>query len=563
MDYIEAFKNLNTNNKYSRKSPHKAILLLTIIDLCETNALSENVIYYDDKLKRSFWQKWNQVLRDESLFHPDLYLPYWFMQSEDFWHIVPKKGKEDIVSIMRDEHIKPSESKLIDCVKYAELDDDLFFLMTIPTGRSSLKKALLETYFDLSNSEINKLSESQDYSVDNSVSALSEYEKILKKGNKTNNKQTIQVSKELEDNFYQLNEDLQIVLNLEFYSFLKKHRIEREMFKEVCPTVYDLYDHIIAHPLKKIDLLPSFAIVYMNFLSDLKISLLSEDDSIELIDKIEEAINLLNDNNTVVQLPNVNEVSHLLVNDDNGEETIIQTINNTEHKIYQDINERTIEQKNSKESVFTIENSMVTCSIRNKYGDKVFSDEGKLKYIGDQLYRLLLKEECFTIKNMHFDGSIWMKGNKKIVAYPNSELFRILVREPNFSNLIEDIVDSPVFKDCKLKVGGNWFFYNGYLITDTPTSKNQVIGNLKKEDGISQKEDIREKVKSPLYYERRQALIRALGFFRSPASVKDISRTISRTAWGAPIRETDVEEMLINMPEVEKRDDLFYLLGRR
>ena len=48
MDYIEAFKNLKTNNKYSRKSPHKAILLLTVIELYETNTVSENIIEYDD-----------------------------------------------------------------------------------------------------------------------------------------------------------------------------------------------------------------------------------------------------------------------------------------------------------------------------------------------------------------------------------------------------------------------------------------------------------------------------------------------------------------------------------
>ena len=49
MDYVEAFKNLKTNNKYGRKSPHKAVLMLTVIELYEQNILSDNEIFYDEK----------------------------------------------------------------------------------------------------------------------------------------------------------------------------------------------------------------------------------------------------------------------------------------------------------------------------------------------------------------------------------------------------------------------------------------------------------------------------------------------------------------------------------
>ena len=35
MDYIEAVKNLKTNNKWGRKSPHKAVLMLFEVDFFE------------------------------------------------------------------------------------------------------------------------------------------------------------------------------------------------------------------------------------------------------------------------------------------------------------------------------------------------------------------------------------------------------------------------------------------------------------------------------------------------------------------------------------------------
>lgn len=146
MDYIEAFKNLRTNNKYGRKSPHKAILMLTVIELYEQNILTDNEIFYDENLKSMFLKVWNRVLPKEPLFHPDAYLPFWYLQNDSFWHVVPNRGKEDILSLMRDTNIKPSEAKLNDSVRYAELDEDLYFLMTLPSGRSSLKRVLLETY---------------------------------------------------------------------------------------------------------------------------------------------------------------------------------------------------------------------------------------------------------------------------------------------------------------------------------------------------------------------------------------------------------------------------------
>ena len=218
MDYIEAVKNLKTNNKWGRKSPHKAVLMLTVIELYEKNILMDNEIRYDETLKSTFLKMWNVVLPNEPLFHPDAYLPFWYLQSDNFWHIVPIRGKEDILSLMRDTNIKPSEAKLIDSVKYAELDEDLYFLMTLPSGRSSLKRALLETYSTLSNKQIERLAESQDNAIDNSVTALSEYEKILSKNTVEKKLESIRVDDGLINQFQCLNEDVQLALNIVYFT---------------------------------------------------------------------------------------------------------------------------------------------------------------------------------------------------------------------------------------------------------------------------------------------------------------------------------------------------------
>lgn len=532
MDYVEVFKNLRTNNKYGRKSPHKAVLMLTVIELYEQSILTDNEIYYDDSLKSMFLKVWNKVLPKEPLFHPDAYLPFWYLQSDSFWHIIPVKGKEDILSLMRDANIKPSEAKLNDSVKCVELDDDLYFLMTIPSGRSSLKRALLETYFKLNEGQIEKLSESSDNSIDYSVSALSEYKNIVTKKGESVKSNDTQVDEEVLLQFNSLNEDLQIALNYEYYSFLKKHRSEREMIKEVCPTVFDLYHNIVNHPIRKEEIAPSIAFLYENFLSDLKISLMSEDGAMELIDSIERNIELLHDNSTTIEeseilkteedqveeentaiedakekektgdaactafpegtliyenrrgkpwTENEEELIALYFNQGRDIATIAEAVGRTEVSIKmrlaklglieytygQDDDNTSIHESNlvvTNLDDFIIENSYIRCSIMNKRGEKVFSAEGKLKRFNEKLYRLNLKKECFTIKDMKYDGSVWLRGDKKIVAYPQSALYAILDDEVRYEDMIQDITDSLLFTDCKIKVGGVWYDNNGDII---------------------------------------------------------------------------------------------------
>ena len=629
MDYIEAVKNLKTNNKWGRKSPHKAVLMLTVIELYEKNVLMDNEIRYDETLKSAFLKMWNMVLPNESLFHSDAYLPFWYLQSDNFWHIVPNRGKEDILSLMRDTNIKPSEAKLIDSVKYAELDEDLYFLMTLPSGRSSLKRALLETYTTLTNKQIERLAESQDNAIDYSVSALSEYEKILSKKEVEKSVVSTRTNDELISQFQCLNEDVQFVLNIVYFTFLKKHRNEREMFKEVCPTVYDLFDKIVNNPIKQGEIAPSFAFVYENFLLDVKVALLSEDGSGALVDKIGAAIEILRGNNSQDKeeyLPEVApseieiadtsfddlKVEHVYLDErgtgietateaapeqDNRMEgrrgktwtedeenlirlyyqqgkdfiTIASLVGRTEVAIKSrlaklglidytygqenDVPAQAFQSANSKtdESDFVIKNLSDRAIILDQDDKPMFITDGKLKYLRNKLYRLNLKRECFTLKGMSFNGSVWVKGTKKIVAYPQTELYQMIFDATDYCDEVEDIVDSPVFEECKLKFRGVWFTFNGNSITDTSKKDTETDNSTK----LSREPS--EVKKSPLYAVRRQAVLRAMDYFRVPVSIRDIARAISRTAWRSVIKEDDVEEIVKTIPVIECIDGKYIL----
>ena len=541
---------------------------------------------------------------------------------------------------MRNENVKPSEAKIYQSVRYAELDEDLYFLMTIASGRSSLKRALLETYTQLSEYQIDRMAESADNVVDHSLSAMDEYEQILSSKNCNENVSDNESSTELEKQFKELSDDLQIALSYEYFAFLKNHRSERDLLREVCPDVYALYDHITNHPVQRTDISPSFSFIYDNFLSDLKIALMSENGSMDLIDKIETAIEILRGNDVADDTPEIEEQIESKVdleeeevdpeedkwNDDSNLEVehvyldssynIVKTVTSSSldesierveatesrkgkpwtqeeeeritHYFERGISTADIAERIGRTEVaikarlaklglieytygqdepavikpngepgspddFQIENDFTKAYILNKRGEKVFSTDGKLKRIGGKIYRINLKNACFTIKDMVFNGEVWMKGTKKIVAYPQTELYRIMDDVYDYGAAVEDIVDCSSFEECKLKVNGVWYNYLGDLITDSSKHDDTT------DESPKQNHDFLRIIKHPLYAVRKQALLRAMGYFRLPVKIRDIARTISRTAWGAPIKEDDVEEIISTINEVESVDDKYIL----
>ena len=89
-DYIESFSHLHTAKVKRRKAPHKAVLLLAIMDLVESKVIRNPRIELTDELVRKFNSVWKRYLGESSIFTPDITKPYFHMQYEPFWNLVEK-----------------------------------------------------------------------------------------------------------------------------------------------------------------------------------------------------------------------------------------------------------------------------------------------------------------------------------------------------------------------------------------------------------------------------------------------------------------------------------------
>lgn len=86
--YIDCFSSLNTMKKSGKPAPHKALLLLSVIDLVERVVITDCRIPLSDELIRQFKRNTSALLGESKLFQPVANYPYYHMKSEPFWQLV-------------------------------------------------------------------------------------------------------------------------------------------------------------------------------------------------------------------------------------------------------------------------------------------------------------------------------------------------------------------------------------------------------------------------------------------------------------------------------------------
>ena len=127
-------------------SPHKACLLLAVMDLVEREVITENRIYYNDALKAAFANRFEPLRGDRGLNRP--YVPYYYLKSSNFWHHQQKDGATAAANYLAFEQNGNTEARIRESVRYVYLDPPLFEYFRSANARSALKAALAENFND-------------------------------------------------------------------------------------------------------------------------------------------------------------------------------------------------------------------------------------------------------------------------------------------------------------------------------------------------------------------------------------------------------------------------------
>ena len=111
----------------------------------------------------------------------------------------------------------------------------------------------------------------------------------------------------------------------------------------------------------------------------------------------------------------------------------------------------------------TVKNTEQGGHVINKSGHVIYTDEALLKVFNDKIYRFNKKSMCLTVKDIKRVDGEWVKGDKMLVAYSDSELYPKLSNS-NFLDDIEEFVEGEKREDNKIKVKGIWYDYYGDVL---------------------------------------------------------------------------------------------------
>ncbi len=148
--YVERFRDLNRDsNRPDRypvavrhSAPHKPLLLLAVLDRFAEGRMEDNRIMLTPGLSDLFSAYWQAVMPPDR--RPDVAMPFYHLSSEGFWHLIPREGHEDVV-----EHKRLRSIRLIhEHTEGARLDEELYALCRTPETRETLRRTLIDTYFD-------------------------------------------------------------------------------------------------------------------------------------------------------------------------------------------------------------------------------------------------------------------------------------------------------------------------------------------------------------------------------------------------------------------------------
>lgn len=141
--YVRKFSKLRVARVKGDPAPHKAILLLSIIDSIQQKEITENKVYISPELVARFKDNWYRLVHNNK-FSPNFSLPFYHLKNDHFWFLRTMLGREILLTTS---HSIKSLAQLKEVVDHAYFSEDLFLFLSNQHTRNILKHALLTAYF--------------------------------------------------------------------------------------------------------------------------------------------------------------------------------------------------------------------------------------------------------------------------------------------------------------------------------------------------------------------------------------------------------------------------------
>lgn len=143
--YVEMFSSLRTNMQEGTPAPHKAVLLLAVIDLIGIGSIKTNEIELSEQIEQRFKQNWDRYIGRSVIFSPKVGIPFFHLHTEPFWTLIPFIGGEETITALRrsNPYAIGTMRKHFRCAK---IDSELFELLKNEDVRAKLRTTLIATY---------------------------------------------------------------------------------------------------------------------------------------------------------------------------------------------------------------------------------------------------------------------------------------------------------------------------------------------------------------------------------------------------------------------------------
>jgi putative restriction endonuclease len=147
--YLRAFKRLHVDRSHG-VAPHKPILLLSVLQLYQSNDLTENKIRITPDLIALFRINWSTLVKTKH--NCRISYPFYYLKSDKFWKLVPRSGYQSIDQLGS---LAKSLNSLILTIDYAYLEEEFYNLIRNKENNHILQDFLVEFYFHQTKIKVN------------------------------------------------------------------------------------------------------------------------------------------------------------------------------------------------------------------------------------------------------------------------------------------------------------------------------------------------------------------------------------------------------------------------